>query len=171
LQSKFASALHCPEQLASHCALQSAFGGVTSQLALHSPSQLALHAPSHSARAPLPLASAAHRPLQSALQLAEQLAWQSKLPGSTWQSASQRPEQSTSHSAVALALHRPSHLPAHAAVRLTGSQLASHPPEVRISHWELAASWKFPQASGPGAADAEVATSKGAAKVKALTKS
>jgi hypothetical protein len=163
--------LHSPWQLASHFAWQSAVGGVTSQLAPHSPSQLALQAPSHSACEPLELALAEHLPLQSAEQLAEQLALQSNFPGSTSHFAEQSAEQSTLHSAVALALHEPSHFPAHAAVRRTGSQYAVQPPEVRNSQFALAASWIFPQASGPGAAHADEVMARGIAKVNALTKS
>jgi hypothetical protein len=130
-----------------------------------------LQAPSHSACDWPGLAFAEHLPLQSAEQLAEQLALQSKLPGLTLHLAEQSAEQSTSHSAVALALHWPSHFPAHAAVRRTGSQYAVQPPEVRNSQFALAASWIFPHASGPGAADADEAMARGIAKVNALTKS
>jgi hypothetical protein len=119
LQSKFASTLHSPSQLASHFASHEALGGVASQLTLHSPSQLDEHDASQSARAPASLpAFASHLASHFPVQLALQLPSQSRLPALPVHS----PSQSAWHWPVHDACTPPVHRPEHSASKRTGSQ-------------------------------------------------
>ena len=129
LHWRFASAVQLPSQEALHCASQLASGGVPSQLTLQLLPQLALQVPSHSAL----FASAAHDPEQSASHLASQLP-SHEMPPLAMHSALQSALQLPLHSAVAEPVQPPSHFAWQLAVRLTGSHLASQPPDTMNSH-------------------------------------